>query len=69
VNRESIKGTEGADKPEKLVIVPVSFSDACAFVDQYHRHHRAPQGHKFSVGLALGEYLVGGAIVGGPVAR
>ncbi len=52
-----------------LDIVPVSFADACEFVTAWHRHHEPPIGHKFSVGVALGEQLVGVAIVGRPVAR
>lgn len=53
-----------------LRTVPVSFREACAFVDAWHRHHRAPQGHKFSVGVANEvDELVGVAIVGRPVAR
>jgi len=53
----------------KLIIVPVSFADGCAFISRYHRHHKAPQGHKFSIGAAKGGRLVGVAIVGRPVAR
>ena len=53
----------------RLTIVPVSFSEACAFVEAHHRHHRPPQGHKFSLGVAQGDALVGVAIVGRPVAR
>jgi len=52
-----------------LAIVPVSFSDACAFVADHHRHHLPPVGHKFSLGVADGQTLVGVAIVGRPVAR
>jgi hypothetical protein len=53
-----------------LRAVPVSFREACAFVDDWHRHHRAPQGHKFSIGVANeADELVGVAIVGRPVAR
>lgn len=50
-------------------IVPVSFADACAFVAAWHRHHAPPVGHKFSIGAAVGDLLVGVAIVGRPVAR
>jgi hypothetical protein len=53
----------------KLAVVPVSFADACAFVAEWHRHHTPPVGHKFSLGVAAGEVLVGVAIVGRPVAR
>jgi hypothetical protein len=52
-----------------LQLVPVSFEAACAFVDEHHRHHAAPQGHKFSVGVAADAVLVGVAIIGRPVAR
>lgn len=52
-----------------LEIVPVTFRQACAFVEQHHRHHRAPVGAKFAVGVADENGLVGVAIVGRPVAR
>jgi hypothetical protein len=52
-----------------LDLVPVSFADACAFVAAWHRHHEPPVGHKFSVGVAAEQLLVGVAIVGRPVAR
>jgi hypothetical protein len=47
-----------------LDLVPVSFADACAFVAAWHRHHEPPVGHKFSVGVAAEQFLVGVAIVG-----
>lgn len=52
-----------------LRTVPVTFAQACQFVADWHRHHRPPRGHKFSIGVADGELLVGVAIVGRPVAR
>lgn len=56
-----------------LRLVPISFADARAFVTAHHRHHEAPVGHKFSVGVAVdhGDHvrLVGVAIVGRPVSR
>jgi hypothetical protein len=52
-----------------LRTVPVTFAQACQFVADWHRHHRPPRGHKFSIGVADGEVLVGVAIVGRPVAR
>jgi hypothetical protein len=52
-----------------LDIVPVSFAEACEFVTALHRHHRAPVGHKFSIGVARGDDLVGVIMVGRPVAR
>lgn len=53
-----------------LAVRPLSFRDACAYVTAVHRHHRPPQGHKFSLGVVDGAgALVGVAIVGRPVAR
>jgi hypothetical protein len=53
-----------------LRIVPVAFSDACAFVTTWHRHHQPPVGHKFSIGVVdQDDRLVGVAIIGRPVAR
>lgn len=53
-----------------LKAVPVSFKDACAFVNEKHRHHIAPVGDKYRVGCA-DEYgkLHGVAMVGNPVSR
>jgi hypothetical protein len=52
-----------------LVIVPVTFRQACAFIAAHHRHHRQPQGMKYAVGVAEDGHLVGVAVVGRPVAR
>jgi hypothetical protein len=52
-----------------LHVVPVTFTQACEFVAEWHRHHQPPVGHKFSLGVAVGQTLVGVAIVGRPVAR
>jgi hypothetical protein len=52
-----------------LQLVPVTFAQACEFVELWHRHHPPAEGHKFSIGVADGEMLVGVATVGRPVAR
>ena len=52
-----------------LHLVPVSFADACGFVAMWHRHHRPPISHKFSIGVAEEGKLVGVAIIGLPKAR
>lgn len=52
-----------------LMIVPMTLREANAFVEQYHRHHKAVTGHKFSIGCSDGEKIVGVAIVGRPVSR
>jgi len=54
----------------RLRTVPVKFADACGFVATWHRHHRPPIGHRFSVGVVTeDDTLVGVAMVGRPVAR
>lgn len=53
-----------------LRTVPVTFAQAQQFVAAWHRNHRPPRGHKFSIGVAdTDDVLVGVAIVGRPVAR
>jgi hypothetical protein len=49
-----------------LNVVPVTFRQAHAFIATHHRHHRPPQGMKFTLGVAT---LVGVAVVGRPIAR
>jgi hypothetical protein len=54
----------------RLRTVPVIFAQACDFIADWHRHHRPPAGHKYSIGLADDhDLLVGVAVVGRPVAR
>lgn len=51
-----------------LRAVRVELSEANAFIDVEHRHHKPVQGHRFSVGAEYGGVLVGVATVGRPVA-
>ena len=53
----------------KLVPVPIDLREANMFVAQHHRHHKPVVGHKFSIGAALGDEIVGVVIVGRPVSR
>lgn len=54
----------------KLTIVPLSLEAANEYVAQYHRHHVAAVGHKFSIGVADDQGgLRGAAIVGRPTSR
>jgi hypothetical protein len=53
----------------KLRAVPIDLEGANEFVLRHHRHHGPVQGHKFSIGAAIGDTLVGVAIVGRPVSR
>jgi hypothetical protein len=69
-NAGATDSTRAARPGGRLEIRPVSFAAACAFVDAHHRHHTAPRGHKYSIGLANENgVLVAVAIVGRPVAR
>ena len=52
-----------------LTIVPIALGTAKKFVADHHRHHNAPVGHKFSIGLLSSQGLVGVAIIGRPVSR
>ena len=52
-----------------LILRPITLREANAFVGQFHRHHKAARGHKFSVAVDADGKLCGVAIVGRPVAR
>lgn len=45
------------------------FRDAKAFVTTHHRHHKGPQGHLFSIGVAVDGIVVGVIVAGRPVSR
>lgn len=52
-----------------LAAVPIELGEANAFIVAHHRHHGQVVGHKFSIGAAMGDKIVGVAVVGRPVAR
>lgn len=52
-----------------MEIRPIDFCTAAQYVDDNHRHHRRPVGHKFSIACYQGDRLCGVAMVGRPVAR
>lgn len=52
-----------------LELQPITLKAARLFVDLHHRHHRAPQGGLFAIGLNDGDKVIGVAIIGRPVAR
>jgi len=52
-----------------MVLVPITFKQAAEFVNTYHSHHVAPQGHVISVGIEVEGELIGVAIAGRPPAR
>lgn len=53
----------------KLGLVAIDLGEANAFIREHHRHHGEVVGHKFSIGAALGNKIVGVTIVGRPVSR
>ena len=50
-------------------VVPITLKQAKGFINTHHRHHKEPQGHKFSIGITDGLKLIGVAIAGRPVSR
>ena len=52
-----------------LMLQPVTYSEACRFIELYHRHHLPPQGWKFGIAVNDGEKVVGVVAVGRPVSR
>ena len=49
--------------------MPITLTEAIAFVANFHRHNKAPRGGLFAVGCSDGNRLIGVAIVSRPVAR
>ena len=52
-----------------LYLKPCTLRAARIFINEHHRHHKAPQGGLFAVAVAEGEDVVGVCIIGKPVAR
>lgn len=52
-----------------MMLLPCELSDAAAFIREHHRHHRPPQGHRFSLKAVIDGKTVGVAVVGRPVSR
>src|SRR3990167_8830739 len=52
-----------------LELQPITYKEACVFIDEWHRHHLHPQGWKFGIACNDGEKVVGVVTVGRPVAR
>jgi len=52
-----------------LELQPITFKEACDFIDQHHSTHDAPQGWKFGVAVNDGTEVVGVVTVGRPVSR
>jgi hypothetical protein len=54
---------------QRMTLVPLPLDEANAYVEQHHRHSNPVVGHKFSLGAAVGDKIIGVSIVGRPVAR
>ena len=52
-----------------MEIRPITFKQACDFINKYHRHHKATVGCKFCIGLFDNDKMVGCAVCGRPVSR
>lgn len=52
-----------------LDLQPVSYKEACLFIEEHHSHHLPPQGWKFGIAVNDGKKIVGVITVGRPVAR
>lgn len=50
-------------------VEPCELWEASEFIRLHHRHHRPPQGHRFSMRLMDGETIRGVIVVGRTVAR
>lgn len=53
----------------QLSVVPISLAEANQYVAEKHRHHQPVVGHKFSIGAARGDEIVGVCIVSRPISR
>ena len=52
-----------------LTAVPITYREACTFIERYHRHHKPSRGQNFAIGAAVGSKIVGVATAGRPVSR
>jgi hypothetical protein len=53
----------------KAEVLQITLKEAQTFINTFHRHHKQPQGHRFSLGLFVANQLVGVIVAGRPVAR
>lgn len=53
----------------RLKVFPLTLGQANELVAKLHRHHKPVVGHRFSIGVKLGDVICGAAIVGRPTGR
>jgi hypothetical protein len=53
----------------KLELQPITWKEACEFIELHHSHHLPNQGWKFGIAVNDGEKVVGVITIGRPVAR
>jgi hypothetical protein len=53
----------------KKEIKPCELKEAKDFIQKYHRHHKPPQGHRFSLKLVEENKIRGVIVVGRPIGR
>lgn len=53
----------------KLELQPITYAEACIYIEKYHSHHLPPQGWKFGIAVNDGKKVVGVVTIGRPVAR
>jgi hypothetical protein len=52
-----------------LSLKPITFKDACIFVNENHLHLKAPQGYKFAISAAIDDDIVCVIMIGRPLNR
>lgn len=52
-----------------LEVRPIELATVKEYIIKYHRHHKPPASHRFSISIWLDDELVGVAVCGRPVAR
>lgn len=52
-----------------MELQPITYKEACVFIDQHHRHHLHPQGWKFGIALNDSKKIIGVITIGRPIAR
>ena len=52
-----------------LELQPITFKEACIFIEKNHSHHLPPQGWKFGIAVNNGVEIVGIITIGRPVSR